>query len=540
MVADNAPRAPRWPWWVALACCALLAGLYTAGGTTQLVVHVGLSQLCHGISGGKIWLLLACAGAVFLRLALAPRPEHAHAPVRTAALWIALSVGLASALASYWSYTHALGLPRNAPTFHWREGLNSVNSFTHTHTSKAIIAHTLHALGLERLTTRFDTGAPYAGIVPVWISLLGGLGFVVALCELVRFAPRVVLRWPAPQRVPGALAYIIAGCGVIKCVLDGGPMAYDAVLGIIALALLLRTTDLRELPRVLRAGLAPLLLAPALWLLVIDRVAPGALQGQVEQVAYRAAILVCLLALGVLRTRPPATHLPSKPPPAWLIAQLASLALVLTLGTNGLRSWLLPLFAPAPAYVVRHDRAFLVHHAEPVDQGETIAHVYARLGEKPLRVRTVSFALPGAGARASVYAELRLPPGQALPTDTLAHAREGPVRLMKWQSQGQRGRPPAWHVWYVQFDVADGAAPRVLPPANASSRPTGGAIVEENERFIAYHAIDAALRRAGVGEYVLIPYVFALDAGDLGQRNDPSPKPSPDPSIVTGAATVTE
>jgi hypothetical protein len=43
---------------------------------------------------------------------------------------------------------------------------------------------------------------------------------------------------------------------------------------------------------------------------------------------------------------------------------------------------------------------------------------------------------------------------------------------------------------------------------NPGAAPRGGGAQHENERFAAYHALDQALRDAGLDEYVLIPYVF--------------------------------
>lgn len=500
-------------WWIGGALCALALLLYAVGGETRLVTHVALAQLCHGISGGKIFFFLGFTALCCARLALAKTPPRSDAR-GTGLLFPALVVGLAMAMLSYVWYTSALRLPRDTPTYHWLHGLNSVNSFTHTHTSKAILAHAVSWLGWEELRTRFDTGAPYAMVVPVWVSVVAGAAFVIALVESVRVLPNIASRYSPPLRAWALCAWILASSGVVKCILDGGPAAYDAVVGLIALVALARQRPVRSL-------VVPTIFVLAAWMTAIALVSPGALASQCVMGVYRGAMLIFLIACGgavgrVGRWMRPAT--------------IATCSLVIAIvATREFATWLVPLLQPARSRAIQRDPASLAWRSVATNPSESFARASLRLGENPLRVRRIAFPRSDS-ATSSIYALLLARDGSPAPgASALAQLHLAPresVAIAKFEPAPGEHAPGAW---YVEARFPPPFAPMLLP-ARRRGAPLlerwllerGGGAQHENERFAAYHALDDALRAAGLEEYVLVPYVFASrDDDDDAERETP-------------------
>lgn len=132
---------------VLAAVCVGLLGVYALGGWARVVVHLAVNQVCVGVSGGKIGFALLFVAGFALRGAWLNGREAGARGLRA---FVAFAVvGLAGSLLSHVMYVERFGLGVGDVGFHWRHGVNSVNSLTHIHTSKVPIAMVVGALGLD-------------------------------------------------------------------------------------------------------------------------------------------------------------------------------------------------------------------------------------------------------------------------------------------------------------------------------------------------------------------------------------------------------
>jgi hypothetical protein len=487
---------------------------YLAGGTPALVLHPLLSLISHGTSAGKIVFLLGYA-AVFAALwALCvrqarnrpPAPATPPAPPGTFAFRLfagALTLGMLASAVSFALYCSAYELWGESVTMHWQQGVNSANSPTHIHTSKVAIARTCDLLGFTSAHDRFDTGRAYVDVVPAWVAWTLALAFAGALITSLVAGPRLAARSRTPAT--GVLLAMSLG-SLCKCVLDGGPLAYDAVAaGLCAWALWERAAldptawIVRRLPR--------LVCILGVWSIAIVLVNEGALIGQwwalLERLSLYLLIMAWPLVLPRLRRRP--LHALCDSP--MLTASLVGAGLMLATTIAGAVSRnIIPLFDAAPSSIVRLpaapdptlDKPELVADRVRVPTGATMGEAYRLLGERPNRVRRSSVLAGTSPVATGFFADLivlrperariRFSPGspvtikRAAPSQNLAAAPgQRPLRRLRLQV----------HLSGPDVPVLYRDAPHTQ--------------IDENEKFAAYYLFDAHLRASGIEEYILVP-----------------------------------
>lgn len=488
--------------WIATGAIGLIAVYLCAGDVARVVVHWGVSQVCHGVSSGKVMFALVFMAVFALRAAWVRVPG-----VGVRDVWVCagvVGVGLLAALGSCVLYMRELGLSSESITLHWRDGVSSMNALTHTHTSKAVIAEVLKSVGLGSVGLRFDTGAPYAGIVPVWMSVIVGVSFVGTLALAMWHGPRGAAMYPARERSAAVMVLGLALASVCKSILDGGPLAYDAVIGGIAGLALMRSVNLRGAVRwVSRNGV---LVGCVLvgWLGIVWGVSPGSLLHQAEHGLYRAAVYAGIVAIGLWRVEDAVlTGVRGR----WVLG--AGTAAVM-----GVAGWfaigsafqtIVPLLDRPPvtsAVVLRSgDGGVRAEHVN-VESAGTALGAYRSQGDDGLRVRRTSLA-PRPGRATGMYVDLivldrdgaadrppMVEPSEVLKIKRIRRVKESELALsergVRWTLQvefGERSGPVVWNDWR-----------------------RGDTQIDENERHIGYLALDAQLRASGVREYVIVPY----------------------------------
>jgi hypothetical protein len=490
-----------WPYILLLLAALGTLAAYALGGPSRPFLHFALAQLCHGVSGGKIAFLLLFIAAVATSLAFAPASASVNpATPPSRRLWFLLALGLAASMTSFLFYVVDLGLPMGVPTFHWRDGVNSVNSLTHIHTSKAPIALLLHTLGGDSLNAHFDTGAAYLAAVPTPLALFIGLCFLAACTIAIAESRSVVARFEPATRPLIALVYAVAAANACKSILDGGPLAYDAVASLLTLALLRGSPGLAGIGPWLKTAAKPALLSLALWIAILLALQPGAIDRHPGLLAYRLAILATPLAMGalllaLLQSSTPRTLKSIARPAA---ASLAGVAIVIHFASQAAQTSLWPLqrTAPQAALLMGPQWNACTHLDLPKDA--TFAQAYALAGDNPLRVRHVSFRDPGDNTPSGFFGQLVIPPGRPWSLDPNAQDT-GPIAMLRCDPVEDARRPS----FRIQVESDGQRGPKLCPPTN---RPL--TILDDHERFVAYHALDARLRRGGLREYVLVPYIF--------------------------------
>jgi hypothetical protein len=483
---------------VAVSCAALLAACTAAPVIIRFYLHFIVSQVLHGVSEGKTLFLLAFLAVFFTRLALVRGP-HAAPSRRAAILFLVVAgAGLAAALASCLFYMRAYDLPVDWHSFHWRQGINSVNHIAHIHTSKSALALGIELCGWHGLHERFDTGAAYLGAVPTWLAAVIGLFFVAALILALVAGPAVLRPYPQAQMPWVAVVLGLALATVSKSILDGGPLAYDAVAGLLAVAVLIQADSIEAVFRLMARRCLLLVLVVALWAAIVAAADWGVLAFQAQNLCYRLAVYGLLLAVPRMWTAGQASRRD------WIrLAVCGGLAVVFA-GWN-VYSELLPLWRAAPAGVIRYDfpenapdgtpvdmESFASATVVPVGPGESYLNAYLRLGEKPGRIRRVS-AAPRPEKPTGFYADLII----LSTAERSQELRPTPILQIRRADIVAAGRHPRLRV-QVEF-------PPSLGPVLYAPGSSGGDQLAENERFMGYILLDRYLARAGVSEYVLVP-----------------------------------
>jgi hypothetical protein len=417
--------------------------------------------------------------------------------------------GLAGSIISAVVYARSVGLDIGTVSFHWRNGMNSVNAITHIHTSKAIIALALEAAGLQKLNESFDTGYAYAQIVPAWNSVVIGISFLAALGLALWYGPRwaSTFRKDADRACATVVLSLAAGA-VVKSILDGGPLAYDLVSGVLAIVLLAHRTSLSELSRHWRV---PCLLLSA-WIATLAILTGlGALR-QLELAAARLALYASVMSVPMLLTALRSFKRLNQPQRLTWIGVPSLCMLLWTAGfMSDLRLRLLPLLRNAPPFATLYPGGGPPER-RAVPAGESVASVYLSAQDNPLRARRVSIA-PRSGKSTGFYADIIL---LAANRRALEFAPNPSVKFVRADVVNDAPSQPRQRLRsQIEMDSALG------PVMFADS--SGGQLAD-NERFVGYFLLDEYLRSSGVQEYVCIPY---MQYRDQSQTNALTVAPTP-------------
>lgn len=498
----------RWRWFVCAALVMLVLGLYIAsGGMLRTLLHFLLIQLCHGTSSGKVFYLLFFTIAVFVRLACQRRrcelAEEQRRGWGLAAIALT-SIGLASSLLSHVLYIWTYSLPVGWASWHWKNGINSVTSITHVHTSKAAIAGFCQAIGATKAHTHFDTGYVYLDVVPAWLTAIIGLSFVGAIACWLIVAPRVIGIGSRSSVMARAWVFALAGASLTKSILDGGPLAYDAVVAAVTLVVLFLTA-MDNKRAMSRNSLILLGLSVLFWLALLVALDPSSLQPQGERALYRAAIYAVILCMpSVIALRPESSTVSHWSAVCGAVSIL--FAVILFLQQVGVT--LVPLWSPNPQRSVSYG-----NDCEPFQTfqtvGPTVDALYRREGEDPFRARDLSVAKHPLPQPQGLLAETTILSADhaSIPTQ--------PVGVVSFRASQELDSTDFPRLRLkVEFDKDYGPA-LFCPPERTMTQ------IDENERFVAYHLLDRAMRHAGFTRYILVPYGFY-------ERN-----PALDPPVTT-------
>ena len=475
----------------------VLVGAYFATPVTQFHVHFLVSQVCHGVSAGKIVFTLLFV-AVFCLWAAFLQPGRLVSRGGLIGMFAGLGVGLLASMGSHLLYLARYDLPLNWHAFHWKDGFNSVTCATHIHTSKACIARALELVGLGQLHSRFDTGVVYLDAVPGWLAAVIGGVFLVSLILALRLGPRVVARYPRAEQPAVAIVLSLALVSLCKCVLDGGVLAYDAVAAaVFAVPMVLHESLLvlgRGLGRLaLRAGLGVVL-----WLTIVAAIDVSFVVHQATHFAYRAAIYGLVLSAGFWWAQP------RHPRVAGIGLTVATAVVGCVLLIAEARRYLLPLWESAPPTVLQYEwldqpqedgneLRFATVKQEELPPGTSYLGAYQHLGQKPNRVRNVSVGARTLGKATGLYADLII---LSMKTDQLTICPSDILSIERMDPLAGFERPR------FRVDVQFSAE---LGPVLWRGYDADRTQIDENERFAAYILLDRYLSACGVEEYILIP-----------------------------------
>jgi len=421
------------------------------------------------------------------------KPSTVGPPQRPTALIGFAAIGLAASISSHLIYTSELDLPLDWYTFHWRDGAQSVNSTTHIHTSKASIALVINLFSLGSLHQSYDTGLAFLNVVPIPIAALNGIGFlgawIAGLCWATRRASQSIFTT--------GIVLILAVISLTKCIMDGGPLAYDAVASTITIFVITKVRPGEHILQQIHAQRLNILLFLGFWIAAMAMLDQGAIYPQLG----RAAVRLCTYALILLVPHAIRSNLTIRPKSIRL-ALIACGAIVGAMITSRAKQELIPLYTYVPEQIISMNTDGTSVRIDPLtgstrSNRRNALNTYLHYEESPRRVRRLSILNRNHVQSSGILGELTI----------LTNDLESDVRFVNDQiiAMDQFEVRAANGDWLkANFKASFSAHAGPLITTNESHQQN---ILADNERFVTYYALDNFLRRAGIEEYVLIPYL---------------------------------
>ncbi len=174
----------------------------------------------------------------------------------------------------------------------------SWSTFEHSHTAKGILNAGVRLLGLERVYTYADPGAGFDLLVPAWLLSVHGLLSLAAGIALISVSRTAVGKFPAKVRLGSLLLWVWGSYGVVKCYIDGGPFAYESLLGTSVVIAILLWREGRG-SRAIGIGVAYLIAGLVMTFLVIGHQKRPFTEYFLRGVPFNLLFLALLFSLGI-------------------------------------------------------------------------------------------------------------------------------------------------------------------------------------------------------------------------------------------------
>ncbi len=222
---------------------------YSVSFEFKFYSHFIISQIAHGVSGGKIYFFLIYFSLCFLVLYF-KRNQKAVVPINKKVLWISISFmisGMLSSLCSYVHYITKYDLPIGSYAFHFRGIYNSINYFPHIHTSKLYLYKISCLTGFDRFLINMDDGRAFVNVIPAIYPYLTAISTIYLIGAFTFYLiPFTVNKWDNKFRTGIAIIAVFASHSIIKCLSDGGPFAYDFLISLGVLSVLINSQSPEE------------------------------------------------------------------------------------------------------------------------------------------------------------------------------------------------------------------------------------------------------------------------------------------------------
>lgn len=197
---------------------------------TDLAIWLALvlRPLMHGVSLFKTnFLLLTILLIALIELLPLRPPRREKVVVLERTIVGSVTAGSIMGFSAFLVLVDRLHLPYDKYAYFFKDGVVSVNQFAHLHVTKPGLYHLVNALGFESITRRADTGLPFGALIHPSVSLGILASAILVLISLVVAAPAVVRTCTGWRRALVLVLFALAGCHLVKCLLDGGPLSYD-------------------------------------------------------------------------------------------------------------------------------------------------------------------------------------------------------------------------------------------------------------------------------------------------------------------------
>ena len=457
---------------------------------TALWIHLASKPLLHGVSNFKLnfWVLtslLICLLAFFSKDA-----SGLHRRWRPV-FWISTITGLAAGALSFAIAAMRLGVPWERYSFHFQEGLHTINYYAHTHTSKVAMDLLVDTLGLGRMRSVYDTAWPLREFVPVGLAWVILASFLISWLSLLVMSAGVLRSFEKRLQPLAFAIYSLAGVHLVKCLIDGGPLSYDLPPSALALFYLLRHAgDAKALAEDLRRRRLLNSLLIILFLVVHLAIAQENIFLQaVIGIAFFGAVYH-LLFLGMA----PRTGSPLKRWGAGLLLGCFIAFYWYQHTGNDAKHLLEPV---GSRHKVLQYRGLEIHDRTHEVLGRSMLEAYRLLGENPIRNHSVVVLGQGDPQVTGMIFMLKSFAG----AEVVQLPENASVKIRNIVPDKTRENT---YLLDLSFDPA--------------SFPTlwriGPTIIDQNNKYAVFTYLDNYLRQAGIRAYVMTPYYFVdLAAG---------------------------
>ncbi|HUL29979.1 MAG TPA: hypothetical protein VLZ03_05940, partial [Thermodesulfobacteriota bacterium] len=382
--------------------------LYGINFTFRFYSHFMLSMLVHGVSGGKVYFLLIYSTVVFGMLHFRTGKGNRWGPLARRLGMVALFLGMGASFGSYMHYITEYDLPVEAYHYHFKGIYNSVNYFPHIHTSKVFLYRVGSIFGLEKALGNMDDGRAFVNVIPAFYSYLTLLSFLLLFSLSLLIIPEIVHRWEGRNKVCISILSVFSFNSIIKCLSDGGPLAYDFLVGVGILSILAYAKSPVEIKAFLRRRWRVFLWV-SVGILLLEFLIDPSLGIMTYTLDHGVLMLVfyCFIYLLAIRN--------GLKSPILRWSFLAALTLILSYaGATRYSVYVKPFLADLDEGTEIHyfdygenrlperlngsrvifDSGFLSIYRFSIAKKEKVLHLYKELGENPYRNRHIAIIRP--------------------------------------------------------------------------------------------------------------------------------------------------
>lgn len=485
--------------------------LYGMDFAFRFYSHFILSLFVHGVSGGKAFFLLLYSAGLFFLLFIR-REKKGGWPLETG--WVrklllgSVVLGMGASIGSYLYYLHTYSLPLEAHHYHFKEIYNSVNYFPHIHTSKVFIYKLGSLLGIGEALRGMDDGRVFVKVVPNYFAYVTSGSVLSVLFLSFLLVPAIVHRWKRENQTGIAILSIVAFQSVVKSLSDGGPFAYDFLVAIGTLYILIHARQHEDLIGFFKKKWKVFFWV-SLGILTVECLLDPSLGFATYTFKNGSVLLGIYVLIYLVSLRVSLKHRWLK----WGI--LSALVIFLSFAIYGRYSIYIKPFGvsldegteihyfyykdrPLPGRLagnqIKFDSDFLSIYSFAIEKKERVLDLYKTLGENPYRNRHVAIIHPKCRQAYGILANIVFLDFQKMET-ALKVPKIIDLRL-KEEDLNRGG-----FLGEITFD------PSYFP---VLAHAEGGKItqLDENHKFLMYYFLNRFLYYSGIMEYILTPIGF--------------------------------
>jgi hypothetical protein len=483
--------------WSTLSLTAIAIALLVivnCGSAVSVWTVLLLRPLMHGVSLFKTNFLLFVICIISVVAFVEPQLCRRKLRILRWTSIIAISLSSAVGLFTFFEVVNRFGLPLSRHMYFFSDGCNSINHFAHLHTTKVGLIVLLRYLGLEQVAVNSDAGQPFAEYINPLLAIVILVSAAVALILLVTAAGSVVRSWHGRYQTIACILYSLAVAHVVKCLIDGGPLAHDFLPSVLVVVFLLLHAEGHDLWYSIQRHWFRILLVLVLFLAVISLFSlRTAFVLQPQQYGFFLSLYFLLASLLLLSRQR-----------LWLLGAMAAPAII-WFGLYYYKNTV-PDIVAMNATIGEQHRVYVYSFTEPQNgkfrvlssdvtaslKGKRVIDAYFNNDQNPLRNRAVAIQSEDISQYNGFLFALRV-----LKADSIVTLRSTDQIMLRGVA-GSHNQNDSTFTFRIAFD------PQLFPEL-WNDLPT---LQNENNKFALLYCLDRFFVSQGLRDYVLIPMYY--------------------------------